>query len=419
MWQLISSRYLNYLNYINNPTLTRINEICTSFISYIQNKYSTLFIFRRPLDYYSLMEEFNTYYADLDYTTKAQCLDFINLYIMLCPFNFIGRSYMMYGGKLLINDPTLNAVILDNEQYTACIQNIGFLNTQFNNIPVEEFNSIFYDMFLSNYLDIDSLSMTNMEYKDYPSNLETLYPWESATDFDQTHKDRFKETIRKLYQFLRELDNALYEESKMIRGLEYPNALVTLEDYEVYVTASGQYVFSDFITSQAYSISSYVNVLPEYKSMTTSIIANYIVKVLESMFPDIPCIPDDDDPGFKRDELNIPVIYSLENIVYDTRTFYNHTSSYSYQLGPNIINDLKETLIGYTVTCDFLVDGITWDDFIDMINNTITYNFITILAHSLSRSVAYSGEDYVRTRFISYIHHTLLKEAFTRGKIKG
>lgn len=422
MWQLVSSRYLGYLNYINNPELTRVYSICTEFLTYIQTKYSTIFLFRRPLDYYVIMEEFNTYYVNLDYTTKTKCLDFINLYIMLCPFNFIGRSYIMYGGKLLVNDPTLNGVILDSEKYTACIKSIGFLNTIYYDIPMEEFNTLFYDIFLSNYIDVDSLLMTNLEYKGYPSELEPQFPWEEhnilRSKFDQTHKDRYKETIRKIYQFLKVLDTALYEETKQLQYIEYPNSLLTLDDYEPYISASGEYVFNDFITSQAYSLSSYINILPEHKSIATNIIANYIVQVSASMFPDIPCIPDEDDPGLKKDELNIPVIYSLENILYDTRTFYNHTSSYSYQLGPNIINDLINHLSGYAVSNSLLVEDLTWDDFIDMVNNVITYNFIMVLANTLSKSVVYTGEDHVRTKFISYVHHILLKEAFTSGKIK-
>lgn len=414
MLNTVYQKYMSYVNYIGNMYAKHIYDLSSNFLNYIYNEYSRKFLFKRPLDGYVLQNEFVTIYPSISYDLMTKCMDFVNMYIFLCPFNIIGQSYISYGGKILVNDPYIVSLIMDEDDYYECIEMLGFFK-HIKTCP-EEFNILFYDVFLDNYIGINNLLMSyDSVYNGFPTNLDNdLRYTEIKPILDKTYRDTWQETLRKLYIFLDRIDLFLREETSNNHIYYQPNSIITLDDYEEY--AKVNYNMFDSIQGQAYDLSSYVNVLPEYRSLASECIGNYIAEILSSMFPDVSAFPPDDDPSIQSLD-NIVYIYSLKDMVYDMRTMHTtNGSSYSNTLAPNLLEIMLTRIGPYTINGKLFVEPVQWEDFIEIVNNVITYYFIMILAHSISRSIKFDN-DYITNRLVTHLHHTMYKEAINNGRI--
>ena len=414
MLNTVYQKYMSYLNYMGDMFTKHIYDLSSNFINYIYTEYSRKFLFKRPLDGYVLQNEFMNVYPDTSYEVMTRCMDFINMYVFLCPFNIISQSYISYGGKILVNDPYLITLIMDEEDYFECMMMLGF----FKHIKTctEEFNMLFYDTFLDNYIGINNLLMSyDSVYNGFPTNLDNdLRYTEIKPILDKTYRDTWQDTIRKLYMFLDRLDAFLREDTANNHIYYQPNSMITLDDYEEY--AKVNYNMFDSIQNQAYDLSSYVNVLPEHRATAAECIGNYISEVLSSMFPDVSPYPTDDDPSIQTLD-NIVFIFSLKDIIYDMRTIHTASgSNYSNVLAPNLLEIMYHRIGPLTINGKLFVEPVQWEDFIEIVNNVITYYFIMILAHTISRYIKFDN-DYITNRIVAHLHHTMYKEAIQNGRI--
>ena len=413
MWNLIYYKYLSYVN-VTSQESQFIYDLSNNFINYIQTEYRTKFLFRRPLDGHVIQSEFVKLYPHVPYDIAIKCFDFINMYIFLCPFNIIGLSYISYGGKLLTNDVYLNNIMLDDYTYFEIVDNLGFLN----NIKkdMESFNILFYDKFLDNYLGVSNLLMSyDSVYNGFPTNLENdLRYTEIQPILDKTYRDTWQSYIAKIYKFLDLLDTALIEECNMNHLYFQPDSIVTLDDYEEYTRLN--YHIYDSIQGQAYDLSSYINVLPEHRALAAEYIGNYISTVLSAMFPDVSPAPTDDDPALQTKD-NRVFIYSLKDMLYDARTLHTTSgSSYSNALAPNLLEVLINVIAPRTINGKIFVESVQWEDFIEVVNNVITYYFIMILAHSIAKYAKFD-KNHITSRLVAYMHSLLFREGVQNGRI--